>query len=460
MVYRTHKLSNGSLRKMAVRHGIIFWVLMVAVYYLIVMAERGETLVDLEPWIVAVLALPALGLAVLGIRRILKYRHQWEKLFFTLTEGGVLYESEQGNLSTFVPWSEVTMARRSGNVVNLYLKGGQAIPCFLEGVPEERRREFFGYALQHAGKGNPREMTPPPADKMVQNPLRYSSTKSQRRETSDAVVMAQAPGRVRVFRPIIFAVWTIIFALACYESRMVMMAVSFVLLLSSAYSMWKPGARYARRNDAGGVDIHVFENGFLSVRDNGLWLCSVGTNITGAAALAYSDFYAFDNGGFLAVDKGQERPAHWPEACGKLPRRRAGWSVTMLVLLALLAGVFSFTHSRLYHLYNAVNKADPQRHIEYLAGVKPGDGAEVDIAHYFADARWLKREDTRCPFSVTLIVTYPDGKVKYVYLDERGAELFSEGPAFPQTYEYEGGTLYVDEKGKLEGCDVVEPMEG
>ncbi|MBQ7023830.1 MAG: hypothetical protein IJN29_09620 [Akkermansia sp.] len=459
MVYRTHKLSNGSIRKMSIRHGIIFWVLMVAVYYLMVMVESGKTLVDLNPWIVVALALPALGLAVLGIRRILKYRHQWEKLFFTLTEGGVLYESEQGSLSVFVPWSEVTMARRSGSVVHLYLKNGKAVPCFLEGVSEERRREFFIFALGHAGKGNSREITPPPADKMVENPLRYSCTKSQHREMCDAIEMVQAPGRVRVFRPILFAVWTLIFAVACYEAKFVLMGVSFLFLLSTAYNMWKPGARYARRNDAGGADIHVLESGYLLVRDSGLWLCSNGTKVTGAAALVYSDFYAFDNGGFLAVDKGQVRPAQWPEPCGRLPRRRAGWSMTMLVLLSLLVGVFSFTHSRLYHLYNAVNKSEPQRHIEYLAGVKPEDGCKVDIAHWFDDTRWLEQEDSRLPYAATIIVTYPDGRVKYLYLDARGRERFSEGPSFPDTFEYEGGTLYVNEDGKLEGCDIVEPAE-
>jgi len=42
----------------------------------------------------------------------------------------------------------------------------------------------------------------------------------------DAIEMVQAPGRVRVFRPILFAVWTLIFAVACYEAKFVLMGCS------------------------------------------------------------------------------------------------------------------------------------------------------------------------------------------------------------------------------------------
>lgn len=445
------------MRKMAMRHGVIFWVLMAAGYYLMVMAGSGETMPEVDAWVLVVLVLPALALAVLGMRRLLKFRGQWENLFFTLTEGGLLYESERAGMSMFLPWSEVTMARRSGSVVSLFLKSGQAIPCFLEGVSEQRQREFFRYALERVGKGCAADCTPPPAAEMVGEPLRYSATKVQRREVADTMMMVEAPGRLRVFRPLVFLLWVVLFAHACYEAEFTMMAVCLVLLISTAYFMWHPGARYNRRKEGVGADVYVDGDSYLAVKDNGSWVAVRNVRVTLAAKLKYCDFYAFDNGGSLALDMGQPRPAQWPESCGKLRRRRSGGSMTLLVLLAVLVGLFAFSNSRQYHLYNAVNRDEPLRHLEALTGKKAADGVTFGLHHNFADIRWLKRKNPQQLYDVCIIVCYPDGSSDYVYLDARGRELARNSSvdlSSLNTYEFEGGAIYTDENANVVSEDI------
>lgn len=456
MVYKTHKLSNGGMRKLALRHSVIFWVLMVAVYYLMEMAESGETMVELDPWVVGILVLPALALAVLGLRRMLKFRGQWENLFFTLTEGGVLYESEHAGMHSFIPWSEVSMARRSGSMVYLYLKSGQAFPCVLEGISEPRQREFFRFALDRAGKGSASDLTPPPAEAMVGEPLRYSATRAQRREVADAMVMAESPARVRVYRPLLFVLWTGILAYSCYESQLSMMVVSFVLLLSTAYLMWHPGIRYNRRNEGIGVDVYVNGNSYLALRDNGLWFYAENAKVTGAAKLQYSDFYAFDHGGYLALDRGQPRPPQWPETCGKLRRRRSGATMILAVLISVLLALLAFSQSRLYHFYNMLNDDEPRPHVEALAGVALTEAMSYEVGHNFVDTTLLKPKRQVMAYAAWIVISYPNDEVETIFLDGQGREMCRRTQvdfSGIDVREIDGGEIHLDENGEVIGGD-------
>lgn len=447
MVYKSSKLSKSSVRKMAIRHGVIFWVLMVAVYYLMAMAESGQRIAEENLWVIIALVLPALALAVLGMRRMLKYRGRYENAFFTLTEGGIMLEVEKDAVRMFTPWTQVSMVRRSGNVVNLFLKNGRAMPCFLEGVGEARLREFFRFALLHAGKGDAAALTPPPAAAMVGEPLRYSATKSQRREVSDAIAISDSPRRVRVFRPLVLLVWVGIFAHSCYEAHFVMMGVSLLFLIYTAYYMWKPGAYHARLHDGSGADVYVDGDSYLAVRDNGQWLYARNVRVVVAAKLNYSDFYAFEQGGYLALDQGQPHPESWPEVCGKLPRRRAGWTMTMAVLVSLMLGALAFSYSTQYHLYNAVNSAEPQRHILALAGESPESGVKViGMRHQFANPRTLTLKEEDSPFAVEIALEYPDGSRKYIDLDARGRILWFDRV---RIIGDGSGVLHLDDEGKV-----------
>ncbi len=448
MVYKTNKLSEQSLWKMTLRYTIVIWVLIVAFYYLVQLADQSMHEVEMEPWVLAVISIPALAIAVLGMRRLKKFRSQWENLFFTLTESGLMYESEREGLSLFVPWCEISMVRRSGNIVNLYMKNGRSLPCIMEGICEPRQREFFQFAIAHAGKVSDAALVPPPADAQVEQPLRYSATMVQRKEVADAMALVDGSARVQWLRPAVLLVWIILFTKACYDVRLGMMGISFVLMLSSAYSLWRPGHRMVRFNQ-GGADIHVKGEGYLIVKDGGIWSYVRSATVKGATRLKYCDFYLFSNGGNVAIDHGQPQPEGYPEPCGKLPRRLTGWPLVLVLVAAMAVGVLAFTQSRLFHLHQAINSAEPLPHLEALVGCKCEEGMSMDIGHHFKDKFWLTRANKRNPFAALIVVSFPDGSEKDVHLDDKGRVLYTE-----RTKHVGDSILYLDDDGNIIAEDI------
>ena len=453
MVYKTNKLSEQSLWKMALRYTIVIWVLIVAFYYLVQLADQELHEVVMEPWVLVVIAIPALAIAVLGMRRMKKFRSQWENLFFTLTESGLMYESEREKLTLFVPWREISMVRRSGNIVNLYLKNGHSLPCILEGIGEPRQREFFQFALAHAGKESDTPVVPPPADALVEEPLRYSATKVQRKEVADAMALVEGSARVQWFRPAVLLIWIVFFVKACYEARFGMMGISFVLMLSSAYGLWRPGHRMARFN-SGGADIHVKGKDYLVVKDSGVWCYVREAAVKGAARLKYCDFYLFTNSGNVAIDHGQPLPEGYPEPCGKLPRRLTGWPLVLVLVVATIVGGWAFTQSRLFHLHRAINSAERLTHLEALVGCKCEEGMSMDISSHFKDKFWLTRANKRNPFAALIVVSFPDGSEKDVHLDDKGRVLYTE-----RTKHVGDSILYLDDDGNIIEEDICAPEE-
>lgn len=321
---------------MALRYGIIFWVLMTAIYYLLEMADCGMSYPQVNPWVIAILALPSLGMAILGLRRMLRMRDKFEDQFYTLTEGGLLAESEKHGTYIFIPWRHITMVRRSGSTINMFTKNGRAFPCVLEGISEPRQREFFAFAMEHAGKGSVAQLTPPPPAAMVGEPLRYSATFAQKKELADAIALVDGGSRIQYFRPLMLLVWGLLLILACYEGDTIFEIVSCLMFACSAYSLWRPGHRFVGGKESNGADVYVDGDSYLVVKDDGMWSYVRQTEVKGACRLQYCDFYSFSAGTYLGIDRDQPRPPQWPEPCGKLPRRLTGWPLLLVVLVVLL----------------------------------------------------------------------------------------------------------------------------
>lgn len=427
MVYKTQRLNVRSMRMMLLRHGVIFWVLMVAGYYLLEMATEGSALVELNPWVLAAFALPALGLAILGMRRMMRYRGQWENLFFTLTEGGVLYECEQEQLRMFIPWSLVTMARRSGNVVNLFLRNGRSLSCILEGVEERRQREFFTFALTHAGKGNDKQLTPPPAELMSGEPLRFSATKVQVLEVSDAMCMINWTRRTMLLLLVRMMILGAVLIYAAYTANFWLALVGLLFFLSCVYRAVHPGIRQSRRGAGVGVDVYVQGMDFLQVKDDGLWMSVRDVKPQSAIRLKYCDFYSFDKAASVALDIGQPRPLQWPEPVTGPLRRFSTHMLVGLVLAVLIAAGAAFSQSRFVHLYCAVNDINADYHTRALAGVSEESEATVSLSHRFTNTTWLKTRNVRKRRDVAFIaIWYPEGRNVALWLDIKGKVIATD----------------------------------
>lgn len=455
MVYRSGELSKRGLYRIALRHAILWWVMLAVFYYLFEILESGMAQAEANPYVLLALAVPALGLSLLGLRRILRYRNQVEKVFYTLTEGGLMIESENDENSMFFPWSDFTMVRRSGSVINMFMQSGAAFQCFLEGVSEPRRQEFFRYAIERVGRKESSQLTPPPAVEDGAVSLLFSATPIQRKEATLAqMLMGPAAGRVRRFRPLVLMVWGLVFIYDCYAAQYVFAAVALLFFLSTARGLQNPGTARMRASIVE-TEYFVTPEQVLCVKESGRWARFRNPSILGACRMPHGIAYRFSNQSVLYMDDGQPLPAFWPEPIGRMPRRLCGWPLLMIVLAVLGAAVAAFYLSPSWRLSSLIDDVDEHRVsslvlVPEVEELLPANDVDYCIVNKYLSRssdmwRALGLKDAVLIFGKsdvweTHIHVSPDGKVFYskTYSTEKsGDEAEYEAEAAGEAYDDE-----------------------
>ena len=360
MVYRIAQTGSNTALKVSLINFFTRWCL----YAIICYACFGflDMTSSYTPWLMLSMALPAAMVAALRYRHFRKNTSSYSQTFYTLTEGGLMIETDNGQMAVYIPWTEVSAAHRVlHHTVHLQFTNGKSLNCLLEGLPEARIAEFAGFAAAHAGTTpDLRRLTPPPAALLEPAPLRFSATPEQCRELVDT--RALTTGRAFVWTwlyPGLLLLWGVLFLVFAQKA-------SYLVLVIIACFIWKYAAKLLR---PGGPDkqfsymrparFHIAGNQWLCTTEGRYsWVLNRQLSPLAQYHLPHGTCVTYADGSFM-IDPGQELPASLQAPCrqvpGILPRKLIG-----LLLGALLLGAaYCFTLSNTWRLHRLLNQETP-----------------------------------------------------------------------------------------------------
>ncbi len=361
MVYRVSKVGNSTTTKTVLISFFSKWVTYALIFYIICSIDDQSPAAPYMWWWMLGLAIPAAIVAAVHARRLRQNTKSYENTFYTLTDGGVLIESDSGATAAYIAWDEITMARRVLNhTIYLEHSSGKGLNCLLEGLPEERIAEFAAFAEEHAGTTPaPSQLTPPPAELAETTPLTFSATPEQRQVLADTRVLLQAPAWVWTWlRPVLLLLWGIVLLAASYEATYLYMLIVGFIVWRAANKLRHPGGAAENLRHIRPAQCYVLHNKLLFISENSnSWLMSSQAqprtvyNVPHGVCIENKD-------GVIMVDPAQTLPPHMNTCSKQLPKRLPSKAISVLLGAILLGAVWCFTQSNTWRLHQLLQQEE------------------------------------------------------------------------------------------------------
>ena len=339
MVYRLakpeRKRKGWFLKHVVLRQGLLMMVFIALLWLLIPL----DWYVYAPAFLVAVMLVSCQNWV--STRR---FERRFEKLgtqFVTLTEAGILVESEGAGIRSFVPWERISRAWLHMDMLMVQQTNGLFHLLPTESLRRERAGEMLAYVKAHARKKQA-PPTAPPAALLSENPARVSVTPSQWREFVDYIMQEAVPGRTVVSHVALFILGLIIplcwgYELYALVLPLLVIGVGFVIMVKY------PGlfARAMRKEPSPGY-LHVCRDAVLVQSDNGAWAALPTSLIDGAVQLRHGIAYRTQILSFVLADSTPAPSPYLPQPVKLRRWLHRGWIALALFVLPLLANFAYF----------------------------------------------------------------------------------------------------------------------
>lgn len=453
MVYRVSGAGRKTVVKTVFISFFIKWCIFALICYIAFGVNEASPIAPYCEWIMLSMALPAALVAALHYRRLKVNIQTYNNYFYTLTEGGVLIESNGGKEAVFLPWGEISKAQRVlRHTVYLQHANGKGINCLLEGLPEERIDEFAKFAAEHAGTAPAHDaLTPPPTELRSTEPLRFSASPEQRREVEDA--RALLTGRpwvwTRVY-PILLLLFGALFVIYAGEARYLAMLLIACFVWKYADKLWRPGGAAEHLRHMRPAHYHTEGRQILIMNpDSDMWVLH--------RQFSPSANYVLPHGTcvkildlVLMVDTDQTLPPQLQAPHKQLPRLMPRTVIAALLGSMLLASLYCFTLSDTWRLHQLLSQEKPDIPTA-LSLAKLPPTTEVIYASAYSNKEvsiLLHSTPEDCSYAAILHFELANGDNIYAYFN-RYAELVarhvSHFEADSDTEEYEEEAASPDE---------------
>lgn len=362
MVYRITRVSSNTARKTVFISFFTKWCIYAFICYVLFGLNEASPLYHYSEWLMLSMALPAALVAVLEYRRIRQNIKTYENYFYTLTEGGLLIESDRGKASVYISWADITEAQRVlRHTVFLRHKNGKSMNCLLEGLPEQRIAEFADFAAKHAGTTPAvSELTPPPAELMSTEPLRFSASPEQRRELADT--RALLAGRRWVWTwicPILLMLWGVFFVYYAGEAKYINLLIIAFFIWKYAVKLWRPGGAAEHLRYIQPSRLYSKGAQLLGITDNSSsWVlnrqCAPRANYIMPHGTCVDDTESV-----FMIDPEQPLPAQLQAPCKQLPALMPRTVIAAILVAILIGSLYTFTLSNTWRLHRVLSQPTP-----------------------------------------------------------------------------------------------------
>lgn len=362
MVYHIPRTGNRTAINVVLTGALIRWVFYALICYVITSVPSTAFLEPYRLWFMLGMGLPVALVASLQYRRIRRIMASYDGVFYTLTEGGVMIESDGGQSAGFFSWAEVTEARRVLNhTVYLKHRSGKVINCLLEGLPEARMEEFAEFAAKHAGTTPPpAALIRPPAELMSASPLCYSATEEQRRELADTRALLHAPAWVWTWlRPIILLLFCMLFLYFAYEAAYISLIIVGLFIRHDAKKLLHPGGGNFNHEHSHPACCYVQGEQMLLTRaDSDSWLLARGASSCSVYHMPHGICVQIADA-VIMLDPDSPLPPHLKDSVRPVPKLLPRPLIRMLLGLLLLCGMYSFSQSNTWQLHCLLRQDTP-----------------------------------------------------------------------------------------------------
>lgn len=335
MVYRLarpERKSMGWFLKHVVVHQSIVLSICFAVLWLFI---PFEWYFYVAVFLVAILVICCQNWA--SLRRIERRFEVLGTQFVTMTEAGVMVESDDSGTKNFTPWERISKVWLRSDMLMLRQTNGlfQLLPT--ASLRREQADSMLAYATAHAGKKGATPIAPPAA-LLTGKPARVTAAPTQWREFVRFVMREALPGRMLLS-------YVAVVALSCAFSLSVVHEIPFlpleilVALVVALVIFINPGlfARAMRKNPSPGY-LHVSRDTVLVLSDSGAWSVIPTGMFDSALRLRHSIIYRTRVLCCVLADVTPEPLPHLPRPCK--PRRRL--LLTVLAVLLIFWPLFDF----------------------------------------------------------------------------------------------------------------------
>ena len=362
MVYRISAVSSRTVVKTVLISFFTKWCIFALICYIAFGANEASPLAPYCEWIVLGMALPAALMAMLHYRRIKENIQTYSNHFYTVTEGGVLLESGDRKMAFFLPWAEITKARRvMKHTIYLQHTNGKGINCLLEGLPEERIAEFAKFAAEHAGTTPPPSaLTPPPTELLKIEPLRFSASPEQRREVEDARALLSGRPWVwtRVY-PTLLLLFGALFVVYAGEARYLAMLLIACFVWKYADKLWRPGGAAEHLRHMRPARYHTADGQILiKTLNSDVWMLYRQISPKATYILPHGPCVEILDL-ILMVDPDQTLPPQLQAPAKRLPGLMPRTAIAATLVAILLCALYSFTLSDTWRLHRLINQPTP-----------------------------------------------------------------------------------------------------
>lgn len=424
MVYHVTRVGNSTSTKTVLISFFLKWGFFALLTY--ALFSSASFLAPYIWWWMLGMALPAAIGAYFQLRHIRKNTKSYEESFYTLTEGGLMMEGDNGQSCLYFSWGNIREARRVLNhTVWIQLENGKSFNCLLEGLPEERIAEFARFAAEHAGKTpTASALTPPPAELTSTSPLRFSGTPEQRREHQDALALLSGPAWGWTWlRPGMLLLWGVLLMGASYKASYIAMAIVLVVIWRLIGRLKNPGGPllYPGQNRPGCFYATAGES-LQVVGEKGTWIYNRRFQPQGIYETPHGVCIRDASGTVVMLDADQPLPSHLQVPRKRLPRHLSCAAVHVVFGLILLGAAWCFTLSNTWRLHQLLNSKIPDVAEALSLAKLPPDTqiSGIEISRNPSADILFHRYSGPGPFAVCLYFDLPDGSGVYAYFDKCG----------------------------------------
>ncbi len=403
MVYRLAKPKRkglGWFLRVVVMRRLIFLAVLFGVIHLVIPAE----FYTISPMAIGVALVLLLLLDALSFRLQAKNADAIGTQFLTLTEAGMLVESEESGVRKFVPWTRVNRGWLRQGMLMVQEEGGLYHLLPTESLSRERAEEMLAYVNAHAGKKVAAPL-PPPAALVTEVPIRVSAGKAQWNEYVDYLYKVSLPGS-QVCGYIVLAALSAPFAICLVDAEPLLAVFLLLLIVCFLYLLLHPGclARSLRKSPRPGW-MHVSSEGMLALGDSGAWCALPSQLFDSALQMRHGIIYRAYPHVIALCDSIPTPPPYLPQPCRPRRWQRVAALTLALVVLPVVSAV-SFLGLQMQTSMREYNEAcergaELARYVEELLPPQEYPGHLECL--YFADSGILFME-WECGLEADLIL--------------------------------------------------------
>ena len=323
--------------------------------------------------------------------QIRRHERRFEMLgtqFVTMTEAGLLVESEGCGMQCYVPWESISRAWLRHDMLMVQQTNGLFHLLPTESLRREQAEEMLACVRAHAGKKQA-PFIAPPAGLLSETPSRVMASPAQWREYVNFIMGASIPGRMVAGYVGVFSIGLgcgLIWVWELYALLLPLLVVAVVLIVMvanpglCARAMWKtPSPGY----------VHVSRDAVLVQSDNGAWAVLPVGQIESAVQLRHGIVYRTRVLSSILADVTPVPFPHLPQ-----PRKVSRHPFLVLLLVLVLPFVALVSQSMLQSdpYEEALERGEQlQMYVEELLPPQEYPGYIIYCA-YYADAQILSIE--------------------------------------------------------------------